>query len=68
MRKDTTMRFRLFRRATGKFYCEDSTTGKQLSLYTGDRTQAQRLVHAKNEAVTKTLSTAVQPVGAGHNY
>lgn len=33
------------------FYCEDTTTGKQASLRTKDRAEAERLLHAKNEAV-----------------
>jgi len=44
------MRYRLFRRARGSFYSEDSTTGKQTSLRTTDRELAQRLIHVKNEA------------------
>lgn len=33
------------------FYCEDATTGKQTSLRTKSRADAERLIHAKNEAV-----------------
>jgi integrase len=43
-------RFILFQRS-GIFYCEDTTTGKQTSLRTRDRADAQRLLHVKNEAV-----------------
>jgi integrase len=43
-------RFRMFRRSNGTFYFEDTQNGKQLSLGTKDRRQAQRLIHAKNEA------------------
>jgi hypothetical protein len=39
----------LFRRA-GVFYCEDTTTGKQLSLRTKDEGEANTLLHAKNES------------------
>lgn len=44
-------RFRLFRRGSGSYYAEDAENGKQQSLQTKDRHQAERLVHAKNEAV-----------------
>ena len=43
-------RFILFRRA-GVFYYEDTTTGKQLSLRTKIESEAQTLLHAKNESV-----------------
>jgi integrase len=42
-------RFILFQR-TGIFYCEDTGTGKQMSLRTRDRADAVRLLHVKNEA------------------
>jgi integrase len=42
-------RFILFRRA-GVYYCEDTTTGKQLSLRTKDEAEAQTLLHARNES------------------
>ncbi len=42
-------RFILFRRA-GTFYCEDTTTKKQLSLRTRDEAEALTLLHAKNES------------------
>src|ERR1019366_924315 len=34
----------------GTFYCEDTNTGKRNSLRTKDEAEADRLVHAKNEA------------------
>ena len=44
-------RFRLYRRKTsGRFYIHDGLTGKQESLGTSDRTEARRLLHARNEA------------------
>jgi integrase len=43
-------RFRLFRRASGVFYVEDTTTLRQESLKTKDKTTAQRLFQAKNAA------------------
>jgi integrase len=42
-------RFLLFQRS-GIFYCEDTSTGKQTSLRTRDRADAERLLAAKNEA------------------
>jgi hypothetical protein len=42
-------RFILFQRS-GIFYSEETTTGKQTSLRTRDRADAQRLLNAKNEA------------------
>jgi hypothetical protein len=44
-------RFRLYRRSvSGRFYSQDSVTGKQESLGTSDRIEAVRLLHSKNEA------------------
>ena len=44
-------RFRLYRRNHGgRFYVHDNVTGKQESLKTTDRTEALRVLHAKNEA------------------
>ena len=44
-------RFRLYRRgASGRYYAHDNLTGKQESLKTADRSEALRLVNAKNEA------------------
>jgi len=34
----------------GTFYCEDTNTGERKSLRTKDEAEAERLVHAKNEA------------------
>lgn len=42
--------FKLYRRKNGRFYAENTTTGKQSSLHTRDRTEAVRLLHARNEA------------------
>src|SRR3954469_2730289 len=42
-------RYRLFRRQ-GTFYLQDSTTGQQKSLRTKSREDAERLLHAQNEA------------------
>ena len=43
-------RFRVFRRGWGAYYCEDLVTGRQASLKTRDKSEAHRLVAAKNEA------------------
>ena len=40
-------RFILFLHA-GTFYCEDTTTRKQSSLHTKDKSAAQRLLYAKH--------------------
>jgi len=42
-------RFTLFRRKS-TYYCEDALTGKQQSLRVKDRVNAERILHAKNEA------------------
>jgi integrase len=47
-------RFILFRRA-GVFYCEDTTTRKQLSLRTKDEGEAKTLLHAKNESFRQPI-------------
>lgn len=43
-------RLRLFRRSNGTYFCEDRETGLQQSLRTRDKHEAERLLHAKNEA------------------
>ena len=43
-------RFRLFRRGWGTYYVEDVESGRQQSLQTTDKREAQRMVHARNEA------------------
>lgn len=44
-------RFRMYQRGlNGRYYIEDNTTGKQESLGTSDKTEALRLLHARNEA------------------
>lgn len=42
--------YRLFRRAGGVHYAEDTETKKQTSLGTKDKQEAKRLLHAKNES------------------
>jgi integrase len=46
--------FYLFRRGR-TYYCEDRQTGQQTSLRTKDRSEAQRLVDARNEAARQPL-------------
>jgi integrase len=54
--KTMKIRYRLFKR--GQFYySEDAQTGKQQSLKTSNRTEAQRLVAAKNEAINNAQFT-----------
>lgn len=49
-------RYRLYFRAnSGRYYLQDNTTGKQESLHTNDRKEAQRLFHARNEAAHQPL-------------
>jgi integrase len=48
-------RYRIYRRANGRFYLQDNTTGKQESLQTSDRKEAMRLLHARNEAMRQPL-------------
>jgi PBP1b-binding outer membrane lipoprotein LpoB len=42
-------RYRLFRRGWGVYYSEDTHTGKQTSLETARKDEAQHVVQAKNE-------------------
>jgi integrase len=42
--------FKLYRRSNNRYYAEDTTTGKQSSLGTRDKAEANRLLAAKNEA------------------
>jgi integrase len=48
-------RFRLFRRAGGLFYLHDAETGKQESLRTRVKREAQELVMARNAAIRQPL-------------
>ncbi len=50
MNSEMKNRYRAFRRGWGVYYCEDTQTGKQESLATSNRKEAERLVHAKNES------------------
>ena len=49
-------KYRLFQRgSSGSFFLQDRATGKQTSLKTQDRAEAQRLLHAYNEAHEQPL-------------
>ncbi len=41
--------FRLYRRGR-RYYAQNNETGQQVSLHTSDKTEATRLLNAKNEA------------------
>jgi hypothetical protein len=47
-------RFWVFKRRN-IYYLQDSETGKQESLHTGDKREAQRLHAAKNESVQQSM-------------
>src|SRR5580765_9046233 len=49
------LKFRLFRRSSGIYFIEDRFTAKQESLRTRDEGEAERLVHARNEAHQQPL-------------
>jgi integrase len=50
MNQEMKSRFRIFRRNNGIYFCEDRQTGLQQSLRTKDKSEAIRLLNAKNEA------------------
>lgn len=50
MKEIVSAKYRLYCRANGVFYAEDIRTKRQASLRTRDRDEAQRLLHARNEA------------------
>src|SRR5579883_601558 len=43
-------KFRLFRGKSGNYFCEDRQTGRQESLKTQNKGEAERLLNCKNEA------------------
>lgn len=45
----------LYRRTNGIYYCENTHTGKQVSLRTKDRQTALRLLQAQNQTVEQPL-------------
>ncbi|HEV7924104.1 MAG TPA: tyrosine-type recombinase/integrase [Verrucomicrobiae bacterium] len=51
MSNDVKAKFRMYRSSkSGYYYWQDNDTGKQGTLGTSDKRQAQRLLHAKNES------------------
>jgi len=64
------LNYRLFRRHNGIYFCEDRQTHRQESLRTKDKSEAVRLLNAKNEArenpllnrqIARTYLAAVDP-------
>jgi len=55
------LKYRLFRRQNGIYFCENRTTHQQQSLRTKNRAEATRLINAKNEAQEPPSSTARLP-------
>ena len=51
-------RYTMFRRGE-VFYCEDRTSGQQKSLRTRDEGEAEKIIRAKNEAVSQPLMNLV---------
>jgi len=49
MGESTMKRYRLFRRGWVTFYAFDNLTKKQITLGTRDKSEAERLLNAKNE-------------------
>lgn len=71
------LKYRLFRRSNGVYYSFDRKTGKQISLETKDKTEATRLLNAKNEAdanpsislhIARTYWTAADPKSASRTW
>jgi hypothetical protein len=70
-------RFIMFRRENGVYYSEDTVTRKQHSLRTKDESEAQTLLHAKNESfrqpvlnrqIARTYLTATDPETAKRTW
>jgi hypothetical protein len=52
----TTMTdFRIFKKASGIFFIQDRATGRQESLRTRDKREAERLLNARNDAAAQPL-------------
>jgi len=59
MSNDVKAKFRMFRSSkSGYYYWQDNDSGKQGTLGTPDKSEAQRLVHAKNESY-RTPTSAI---------
>jgi hypothetical protein len=50
MEKNVQLKYRLYRRRNGVFYWQENDSGKQGTLRTSDRHEAQRLLNAMNES------------------
>ena len=48
------LRYRLFRKSSGIFFIEDRINRKQESLRTRDKTEAARILSARNEALQQS--------------
>jgi integrase len=77
MSNDMTEKFRIFRRASGRWYIEDTTTRRQESLHTRDVTEAKRLLQANNEAhrqpainlqIARAYLSAADPVALSRTW
>ena len=53
--------YRLYRRDSGFYYCQNNITGKQTSLGTTNKKEAEKLLHAKNEASRDQSINRAQP-------
>ena len=77
MSDDMTDNFRIFRRASGRWYIENTTTRRQESLHTRDATEAKRLLLARNEAqrqpminlqIARAYLSAADPVALSRTW
>jgi integrase len=55
MERNVQLKYRIYRRKNGKYYWQENDSKKQGSLQTTDRREAERLLHAKNEAYRQPL-------------
>ena len=63
MQINVNNQYRIYRRKNRVFYLQDNRTGKQTSLNTKDKREAQRILHAKNEATAQpTLNLQIARV------
>ena len=53
-------KYRTFQRASGVWYLQDRQTGEQENLRTRDKTEATRLLNAKNEAIYQPAAINLQ--------
>jgi len=50
MEKNVQLKYRLYRRRNGVFYCQENDSKKQKTLRTSDKREAERLLNAMNES------------------